>query len=66
MEGVDESIGYPNSYKAAYPKTKAIAERTVLSQNGNSLATVALRPHLIWGPGDTHLVPGIVRRGKFR
>jgi nucleoside-diphosphate-sugar epimerase len=64
LEGVDESIGYPKSYKAAYPKTKAIAERAVLSQNGESLATVALRPHLIWGPGDTHLVPGIVRRGK--
>jgi len=64
MEGVDESVGYPKSYKAAYPKTKAIAERAVLKHNGESLATLALRPHLIWGPGDTHLVPGIVKRGR--
>jgi len=64
LEGVDESAGYPRSYKAAYPETKAVAERAVLSQNGESLATVALRPHLIWGPGDTHLVPGIIKRGK--
>jgi nucleoside-diphosphate-sugar epimerase len=64
MEGVDESVGYPKRYKAAYPETKAIAERAVLQANGESLATVALRPHLIWGPNDTHLVPGIVKRGK--
>ena len=64
MEGVDESVGYPKTYKAAYPETKAVAERLVLSQNGESLATVSLRPHLIWGPGDTHLVPGIVKRGR--
>lgn len=64
MEGVDESVDYPKRYKAAYPETKALAERAVLNQNDDSLATVALRPHLIWGPGDTHLVPGIVKRGK--
>ncbi|MGW8180600.1 MAG: NAD-dependent epimerase/dehydratase family protein, partial [bacterium] len=65
LEGVDESVGYPKRYNAAYPETKAIAERAVLNQNDESLATVSLRPHLIWGPGDTHLVPGIVKRGKM-
>jgi len=64
MEGVDESVPYPNRYRAAYPETKAIAERSVLRQNSESLATVALRPHLIWGPGDPHLLPGIVKRAK--
>jgi len=64
MEGVDESVAYPSKYKAAYPKSKSIGERTVLRHDGRTLATVALRPHLIWGPGDTHLVPGIVARGK--
>ena len=64
MEGVDESIPYPRHYEAAYPATKAEAERSVLGANGSSLATVALRPHLIWGPGDNHLVPRIVARGK--
>ena len=46
-----------------YPRTKAEAERLVLAANGPDLATVALRPHLIWGPGDNHLIPRILARG---
>ena len=64
QEGVDESTPYPSSYETAYPETKAIAERKVLESNSPELATVALRPHLIWGPGDNHLVPRIVARGR--
>ncbi len=64
MEGVDESVPYPRHYEAHYPRTKAIAERLVLSANGSSLATVSLRPHLIWGPRDNHLVPRIIARAK--
>jgi nucleoside-diphosphate-sugar epimerase len=64
MAGVDESVPYPPHYDAAYPKTKAIAERMVLSANGASLATVALRPHLVWGPGDNHLIPRILARAR--
>jgi len=64
MEGVDESVPYATRFKAAYPATKAEAEKMVLAANGSRLATVALRPHLIWGPGDTHLVPGILERGR--
>ena len=64
MEGVDESVPYPARYHAAYPATKAQAERLVLAANGADLATVALRPHLIWGPGDNHLVPRILARGR--
>jgi nucleoside-diphosphate-sugar epimerase len=64
MEGVDESVGYPDHFEAPYPATKAEAERLVLAANGPELATVALRPHLIWGPGDNHLVPRILARGR--
>ena len=64
LEGVDESVPYAQDYKAAYPATKATAERMILAANDERLATVALRPHLIWGPGDTHLVPGILARGR--
>lgn len=64
MEGVDESVPYPEHYEAHYPKTKAMAEQKVIAANGDSLATVSLRPHLIWGPGDNHLVPRILARGK--
>ncbi|MBE0501917.1 MAG: NAD-dependent epimerase/dehydratase family protein [Desulfuromonadales bacterium] len=63
MEGVDESVPYPKHYKAFYPQTKAMAEQLVLWANDSSLATVALRPHLIWGPEDNHLVPRILDRG---
>lgn len=64
MEGVNESVPYPEHHEAHYPRTKAEAERLVLAANGPALQTVALRPHLIWGPGDTNLVPRIVERGR--
>lgn len=62
MEGVDESAPYPPHYDAPYPQTKAIAEQLVLAAAGPNLRAVALRPHLIWGPRDNHLVPRILAR----
>jgi nucleoside-diphosphate-sugar epimerase len=64
MAGADESAPYPAHYDAHYPRTKAEAERRVLAADGPDLATVALRPHLIWGPGDNHLVPRILARAR--
>lgn len=64
VAGVDESAPYASEFLTAYPATKAVAEKLVLSQHGEKLATVALRPHLIWGPGDNHLVPRIVERHR--
>lgn len=64
IAGGDESLPYPDRFHAHYPRTKAAAERAVLAANGPDLATTALRPHLIWGPGDTHLVPQIVARSR--
>jgi 2-alkyl-3-oxoalkanoate reductase len=64
MAGVNESVPYPPQYHAAYPETKARAEQMVLHANGPELATVALRPHLIWGPGDPHLVPRLLSRAR--
>lgn len=62
--GVDESQPYASRYLTAYAQTKAAAERLVLAANGPSLATVALRPHLIWGPGDRELVPRLLDRAR--
>ena len=62
MEGVDESAPYPDAFHANYPRTKAIAEQLVLEAAARGLPAVALRPHLIWGPGDTHLTPRIISR----
>ncbi len=63
-DGIDESVPYAQHYLAHYPRTKALAEQAVLSANNARLATVALRPHLIWGPGDPHLVPRVVARAR--
>jgi len=64
QEGVNESIPYPNRYLANYPRTKAMAEELVLKANGSELATVSLRPHLIWGPGDPHFIPRLIKRAE--
>ena len=67
--GVDERAPYAEHYLSDYARTKSIAERRVLESNSPDLATVALRPLLIWGPGDPHLVPRILdraRSGKLR
>ena len=64
IEGGNESLPYPGHFEAPYPETKAMAEQMVLASNGPDLLTVALRPHLIWGPDDNHLVPKIVGRAR--
>lgn len=64
MENVDESVPYPAHHEAAYPATKAEAEKLALAANGPDLAVTSLRPHLIWGPGDNHLVPRIIARAR--
>lgn len=60
----DESLPYPRRYLADYPHTKARAERKVLAANTATLATIALRPHLVLGPGDTNLLPRLVARAR--
>ena len=59
-----ECAAYPTKWLAHYPHTKALAEQAVLGANSGDLATVALRPHLIWGPEDPHLIPRVLERGR--
>jgi nucleoside-diphosphate-sugar epimerase len=67
MQGVDESAPYPSTFHSHYQKTKAIAEQEVLQAAEHGLPAVVLRPHLIWGPRDKYLVPGILARaGRLR
>jgi nucleoside-diphosphate-sugar epimerase len=63
-EGADESAPYPLSFLNSYSRTKAMAEKEALAANRDGLLTVSLRPHMIWGPGDNHLVPRLVARAK--
>ncbi len=64
IEGGDESLPYPEHFNSPYPATKALAEQQVMAANGPGLQTVSLRPHLIWGPGDNHLLPRLMERAK--
>jgi nucleoside-diphosphate-sugar epimerase len=62
LEGVNESYPYPDKQGSHYAATKAMAERLIIEANSPELKTISLRPHLVWGPYDAHLIPGILRR----
>ncbi len=62
VRNANEEEPLPEKHLAPYIATKAAAERLVIRANSSTLATVALRPHLIWGPGDTQLFPRIAKR----
>jgi nucleoside-diphosphate-sugar epimerase len=62
--GTADTVPYGEGFKAPYATTKLIAEQAVLAANGPALATVALRPRLIWGPGDQQILPRLVERAR--
>lgn len=65
QSNIDESVPYPTSWLCDYPRTKAMAEQKVLSANQpGTMLTCALRPHLIWGDGDPHLIPRVIAKCK--
>jgi len=66
---INESAPYPKKWLCHYPHSKALAEQEILAANCDELRTCALRPHLIWGPRDQHLIPRLLdraRQGKLR
>ena len=64
LEGVNEAVPYARRFYAHYPRTKALADQLVCKANTAALCTVVLRPHLIWGPGDNHLLPRLESRWR--
>jgi len=69
IEGSNESLPYPLRPLSHYTATKALAEQHILRANSSSLKTLALRPHIVYGPGDNHLFPRIIKQargGKLR
>ncbi len=64
LANADESLPLTTRCPSPYPLTKAIAEREILAANSPTFRTVALRPHLIWGVGDPHLVPRVLARAR--
>lgn len=59
---INESAPYPKKYLTPYSETKAAAEMLIRKVSGKALKTIIIRPHLIWGPGDNHLVPRLIKR----
>ncbi len=64
----DESLPYAKHFLCHYAKSKVMAEKLVLSNNSTNenFLTCAIRPHLVWGPGDPHLIPRLLERGRQR
>src|SRR5690606_23766436 len=65
LNGVGEEQPYATEFLNSYSETKTLAEKFVLESNdGSGFLTCAIRPHLIWGPGDPHLFPRVIQKGK--
>ena len=64
IRGGGQEMPYGRNWLCHYAHTKAIAEREVLAANCDTLKVVALRPHLIFGPGDPHLLPRVIESVK--
>jgi len=66
LAGVDETIPYATRPLCHYAASKILAEKAVLQAQSKQLNTLAIRPHLVWGPGDHHLVPRLLERGRSK
>lgn len=64
MNGVDESTPYTTVERHAYSYSKMLAERLTLAADEPGFRTIALRPHVIWGPQDPHFLPRMIKRAK--
>ncbi len=62
--GADETLPIADHFTAPYPASKAEAEKRVIAANDEKLKTTALRPHLIWGPGDPHILPRLAEKAR--
>lgn len=64
LQGADERTPYAGRFLCYYASSKAVAEQMVLVANSDVLQTCAIRPHLVWGPEDPHLLPRLIERGR--
>ena len=63
--GGNESLDYPEKYYTDYARTKSLAEKYVKENSDEDFRTISLRPHLIWGPGDPHLIPRVLEKARL-
>jgi len=65
IENGDESLPYSAVSQAPYADSKIAAEKVALAANGKGgMATCALRPHVVFGPGDNRFMPALLAKGR--
>ena len=64
LVGVGADPADPVRARGPYARSKAAAEQVALAADADGLAVVAVRPHVIWGPGDPQLVARVVARAR--
>ncbi len=64
LVGAGAGPAEPERARGHYARTKAAAEQLALRADDADLAVVAVRPHIVWGPGDTQLVERVVERSR--
>jgi len=64
IEHGDEALPYSSISQAPYADSKIAAEKVVLAANGGALKACAIRPHVVFGPGDTRFLPAILARAR--
>jgi len=65
IENGDETLPYSSVSQAPYADSKIAAEKLVLAENGKGgVATCALRPHVVFGPGDNRFMPALLDKGR--
>lgn len=64
LVGVGADLAQPRRARGHYARTKAQAELLALAADAPDFAVVAIRPHTVWGPGDTQLIERILARAR--
>jgi nucleoside-diphosphate-sugar epimerase len=64
LAGVGAERADPAGSRGEYARTKAIAENLALARSSTRMPVVAIRPHIVWGPGDTQLIERLVERAR--
>jgi 2-alkyl-3-oxoalkanoate reductase len=64
LTGVGAEPASPQTASGDYARTKAEAELLALARDSEAMRVLAVRPHIVWGPGDTQLVERVVERAR--
>lgn len=61
----DACQAYPERFQNNFAMSKAFAEQAVIKASTKDFRCIVLRPHMIWGPGDTSTIPGLFKHRRW-